>query len=145
VQSFELFLDSIFLIDIFLNFFKVKGTYDSLSTIAKHYAWYVSIYNYNILYSGYLIFDLCAVVPGLVTFERFMVYAFKIARFARTERLFRIMHLLFDKCLFTRYNKTKLKDTVHLVSILLFVMFGTHVLACCWIYLGILDMDLPPT
>lgn len=53
------------------------------------------------------------------------------------------MHLLFDKCLFTRYNKTKLKDTVHLVSILLFVMLGTHVLACFWCYLGLLDLHLP--
>ena len=90
-----------------------------------------------------MIFDLCAVIPGLVTVEKFVVYAFKIARFARTDRLFRIMNLLFDKCLFTRYNKTKLKDTVHLVSILLFVLFGTHVLACCWCYLGTIDKGLP--
>ena len=96
------------------------------------------------IYRGYLIFDVCAVIPGLLSVEKFVVYPFKIARFARTDRLFRIMHLLFDKCLFTRYNKTKLKDTVHLVSILLFVMFGTHVLACCWVYLGIIDKDLPP-
>lgn len=80
-----------------------------------------------------------AVIPGLVTVENFKVYAFKIARYSRTDRLFRIMHMLFDKCLFTRYNKTKLKDTVHLVSILLFVLLGTHILACMWCYLGLLD------
>lgn len=26
---------------------------------------------------------------------------------------------------------------------MLFVLFGTHVLACCWCYLGIIDKDLP--
>jgi hypothetical protein len=97
----------------------------------------------KLLYRGYFIFDLVAVMPGLITYENFIVYPCKFARFVRTNRLFNLLNLVFDKCLFTRYNKSKIKDIVDFVSLLIFVLFGTHLLACMWCYLGLRDQYLP--
>ena len=41
--------------------------------------------------------------------------------------------------LFVTYNKTRLQDIVDFVTLLIFVFFGTHVLACIWCYIGLLD------
>lgn len=75
--------------------------------------------------------------------SNFKVYPCKIGRFSRTDRLFRLLNFIFDRCLFIRYNKSKIKDTVNLVSLLIFVLFGTHLLACIWCFLGRADLYLP--
>ena len=57
----------------------------------------------------------------------------------RTNKFLTLLHFIFDKCLFVRYNKTKLKDIVDLISLMIFVFFGTHLLACVWCYIGLRD------
>ena len=65
VKNFELGLDIIFLIDIFLNFFKQNGKNKKFKQIAINYLTYVTLVNFT--NSGYFLFDIVATVPGLVT------------------------------------------------------------------------------
>jgi hypothetical protein len=64
-----------------------------------------------------------------------------MTRFVHTNRLFKLFNTILVKFLQTRgYNRMKVQDNVDLLSLFLFVVFSTHMLACLWCYLGFLDL-----
>ena len=65
----------------------------------------------------------------------------KLFRFYHFQRIFRQVDFLLEKVLFgfLGYNKNKVEDVIELVKLLIFVVTGTHVLACIWINLGFQD------
>jgi hypothetical protein len=42
------------------------------------------------------------------------------------------------------YKRMNVQDKVDLLSLFIFVIFTTHMLACVWCLLGLSDQDLPP-
>jgi hypothetical protein len=76
--------------------------------------------------------------------ENFPFYAFKLARFVHTNRLFKLFGTILNRFLVARgYNIMKVRDNVDLVTLFVFVFFSTHLLACFWCFLGRLDYHLP--
>lgn len=99
-------------------------------------------------YRGYFIFDFLSVFPGFIAkgSDGFSLYAFKLTRFVHTNRLFIMFNTILVKLLQARgcskakndvnTNKMKVQDNVDLLSLFVFVIFVTHMLACVWCYLG---------
>ena len=89
----------------------------------------------------FFVFDVASTVPTLVTSQSGSVYAMKLFRFIHYYRINQQLDFVLDKILFgfLGYNKTKVEDVLELVKLLIFVVTGTHVLACIWIYLGFED------
>jgi hypothetical protein len=68
-----------------------------------------------------------------------------MTRFVHTNRLFKLFNTILVKFLQSRgYNKMKVQDNVDLLSLFIFMVFSTHLLACVWCYLGLMDKYLPP-
>lgn len=68
------------------------------------------------------------------------LYAFKLTRFAHSNRLFKLFGAIMNRFLVARgLNIMKVRDYVDLVTLFLFVFFATHLLGCFWCFLGRLD------
>ena len=67
-------------------------------------------------------------------------YAFKLTRFAHSNRLFKLFGAIMNRFLVARgLNIMKVRDYVDLVTLFIFVFFATHLLGCFWCFLGRLD------
>jgi hypothetical protein len=121
----------------------VRGLYDPAPDSLALFKVPIIFYNGC---SGYLIFDIASILPILVgdQHENFPFYAFKLARFVHTNRLFKLFGTILNRFLVARgYNIMKVRDNVDLVTLFVFVFFSTHLLACFWCFLGRLDYHLP--
>ncbi|CDW90866.1 cation channel family protein [Stylonychia lemnae] len=113
-------------------------------------AWSFMMYIFTIYtlfatpYIGYFIFDFLSVVPSYISYESKSLYIFKLARFVHTNRLFSLFKFILVKFLLNRgYNRMKVQDYASLLTLMIFVIFITHILACIWIYFGRFDDQLP--
>ena len=123
-------IDVLFLIDIVLTFF--KGYFNGEELIIDHKR--IAL-RYLLTF---FVFDVASTIPTLVTRQNEAVYPTKLFRFIHYYRINRQLDFVLDKILFgfLGYNKTKVEDVLELAKLLIFVVTGTHVLACIWIYLG---------
>ena len=122
------------MIDIILSFFKMRNERKTLRQTSIHY------------FSGYFIFDFLSVLPSLIAkgSDNSKLYAFRLTRFVHANRLFKLFGMVLTKFLFSRgYNKMKVRDYVDLLTLFIFVIFATHILACIWCYFGMRDRFLP--
>eukprot|EP00347_Sterkiella_histriomuscorum_P018484 403345342 len=113
-------------------------------------AWSVIMYIFTIYtlfatpYVGYFIFDFLSVIPSLIANESKALYLFKLARFVHAERLFALFKFILVKFLLSRgYNRMKVADYANLLTLMIFVIFSTHILACIYIYIGRRERYLP--
>lgn len=95
-------------------------------------------------YSGYLIFDIFACFPGLVTLEKktngAMKY-FKLTRLVHFNRFFKQLNIIFDKVLLRLfgYSRQQISEVVDFIKLEFFVLFSVHIMALIWIAIGLTD------
>jgi hypothetical protein len=93
---------------------------------------------------GYFIFDVLAVIPGLITLERSEsnYNYFKLLRFVHWNRLFVQLSLILDKVMFAwlNYHRQKVVELIELIKLALFVLITAHIVACGWIAVGRINL-----
>jgi hypothetical protein len=96
LRPFEMFVDTMFAIDMVLNFFKLNENQKESE-----------MKQYRIDYlKGLFVVDCVACLPGLITLEtRFNVA--KLARFVHWNRFFAQLNLLFEKILMSWLGYTR--------------------------------------
>ena len=96
LRPFEMFVDTVFTIDIILNFFKLSENQKESE-----------MRQYRIDYlKGLFVVDCIACLPGLITFETKFNVA-KLARFVHWNRFFNQLNLLFEKILMSWLGYTR--------------------------------------
>jgi hypothetical protein len=130
MRSWEMFVDSCFTLDIFLNFFK-------LSEHQKESE--MKTYRLNYL-KGLFLVDCIAALPGLVTGEQGDNF-YKLARFVHWNRFFDQLNLLVEKILMSwlGYTRQKVSEYVDFIKLELGVLLLTHIMAIIWIWIGTID------
>lgn len=118
----EMAIDIIYLIEIVLNFVKRTLANRDLAQIAKNYL------------TGYFIFDIVSTIP-LFYNENFNVYWLKLFRFVHVFRLTQPNQLLLNYLL-SKYSKKRQSDLSSFISLIIYVIYSSHINACIWLYLG---------
>lgn len=127
LRPFEMFVDSVFTIDIILNFFKLNENQKE-SEMRQYRMDYIK---------GLFFVDCIACLPGLITLEqRFNVS--KLARFVHWNRFFAQLNLLVEKILMSwlGYTRQKVSEYVDFIQLEFGVLLCTHIMAIIWIGIG---------
>lgn len=119
-------IDIIYFIEIVLNFVKKTRAHKELKTIG---------YNYIM---GYFIFDVIATIPELFLNEGMQFYWLKVFRMVHIYRLTIPLQLLLG-CALQKYSKKRQNDLTGFAGLILYVIYTSHIMACIWLYLGMLQ------
>jgi hypothetical protein len=112
----ELAIDIIQTIEIFLNFIKYS--------ISSSYL------------QGYFVFDFIGTIPCLLFYnEQWPYYWLKVFRFIHIFRL-TIPLKYFMHWALSKYSKKRQNDLSGFTSLILFVVYISHLMACIWLFLG---------
>jgi len=114
--------DIIYLIEILFNFLKRTRAYPTIWAISKRYV------------SSYFIFDVLSTIP-LPANESLSFYGFKLFRLVHLFRLTKPLELLLSYLL-QKYSKKRQNDLTSFCSLILLVIYSSHLNACIWIWLG---------
>ena len=123
MRSIELAFDIIYLIEIILNFVKKTRAYTTLHQIAQNYV------------LGYFAFDVIATIPCLFMNETIDFYILKALRIVHVTRLTQPLQLLLGIAL-QKYSKKRQNDLTGFASLIFYVIYVSHLMACGWLYLG---------
>ena len=124
LKSIERLIDILFVVEIVFNFVKRTRTHTNLSAIAKNY-----------LYT-YFVVDFVATIPLLFFLdEDFDYYFIKVLRIFYVFRLTKPLELLLGVVL-QKYSKKRQNDLTSFCSLILFVVYLSHICACIWLYFG---------
>ena len=136
LQNIERVIDIIYLFEIILNFVKRTRALKKIQTIAVNYL------------TSYFIFDVIGTLPNLIIFnEGFQYYYLKVFRLVHFMRLVKPLELLLG-CLLQKHSKKRQNDLTSFCSLILGVIYVSHVMGCIWLWLGQnspckLDASLP--
>jgi len=120
----ELAIDIIQTIEIFLNFIKYSRAHKDFSSISSSYL------------QGYFIFDFVGTIPCLLLYnEQWPYYWLKVFRFIHIFRL-TIPLKYFMHWALSKYSKKRQNDLSGFTSLILFVVYISHLMACIWLFLG---------
>jgi hypothetical protein len=122
----ELAIDIIYFIEICLNFVKRTRAHKELSTIG---------YNYL---TGFFIFDVISTLPELFMGEIFDYYYLKIFRIIHFTKLTLPLNLLLT-CVLQKYSKKRQNDLTSFAGLILYVIYLSHIMACIWLMIGVID------
>ena len=124
LQNIERAIDIIYLFEIILNFVKRTRALKKFQTISINYL------------TSYFIFDFIGTVPELIFFdEGFKFYFLKIFRLIHFMRLVKPLELLLG-CLLQKHSKKRQNDLTSFCSLILGVIYVSHVMGCIWLWLG---------
>ena len=119
----ELAFDIIFFIEILLNFVKRSRAYQTIQQIAHNYL------------LGQFIFDVVATLPCLFMGEIIDYYFLKFFRIIHVTRLTQPLQLILG-CALQKYSKKRQNDLTSFASLIFYVIYVSHLMACAWLYLG---------
>lgn len=122
LKTIEVVIDSIYLIEIILNFFKKTRAHTTTWSIARSYI------------RGYFIFDVVSTIP-LFDGESFDLYFLKCFRFVHLYRLYIPLELFLGVVL-SKYSKKRQSDLIRFLGLILLVIYVAHFMACIWIHFG---------
>jgi len=123
----ELAIDIIQTLEIFLNFIKYSRAHKDFSSISSNYL------------QGYFIFDFFGTIPCLVLYnEQWPYYWLKVFRFVHIFRL-TIPLKYFMHWALSKYSKKRQNDLSSFTSLILFVVYISHLMACIWLFLGMMS------
>ena len=113
------------MIEILLNFVKKTRAHKDLKSISYNYV------------TGYFLFDVVATVPGLFYQYRSVLdyYALKLFRIVHVQRLTEPLQLLLH-CALQKYSKKRQNDLTSFASLIFYVIYTSHIMACCWLRIG---------
>ena len=160
LQSFEMFVDIAFMIDILLNFVKLPPNLDTSDDgetslqqlmqpaqdkrilLEKKIDKQLKRVQCSYLKTYFLI-DCVATLPGLVTLQHRDIFYFKLLRLVHWDRLFTQLNIIFEKVLLSwlTYNRHKVGELITFTKLIVFVFLMTHYPACGWIKIGRLSDD----
>jgi len=68
---------------------------------------------------------------------------FRVIRLAHWNHFFEQLNMVSEKILFSwlSYNRIKVSKLITFVKLILFLLLTTHILACCWIAVGMMDQN----
>lgn len=123
----ELAIDIIWVIEVTINFVKYSRAHKDFSSISLNYL------------SGYFIFDFLGTIPCLIFFnEEYPYNWFKVFRFAHFFRL-TIPLRYFMHWALSKYSKKRQNDLSGFTSLILTVVYSSHLFACVWLYIGMFE------
>jgi len=124
LMSIEYAIDIIYLLEIFLNFVKRTRALKKIQTISVNYL------------TSYFIFDVIGTIPNLIFFaEGFQFYYLKVFRLIHFMRLVKPLELLLG-CILQKHSKKRQNDLTSFCSLILGVIYVSHVMGCIWLWLG---------
>lgn len=123
LRKIEMAFDIIYFIEIILNFVKRSRAYTVFQTIAQNYL------------TGFFVFDVVSTIPCLFTGETIDYYKLKALRIVHVTRLTTPLILLLTMAL-QKYSKKRQNDLTGFASLIFYVIYVSHLMACCWLYLG---------
>lgn len=118
----ELAIDIIYFIEICLNFVKKTRAHKDIAAISMNYI------------TGSSFFDLVSTL-GILSNENFSVYWFKCFRIIHIYRLTQPLNIILG-CVLQKYSKKRQNDLTGFAGLILYVIYSSHINACCWLYLG---------
>jgi hypothetical protein len=117
-------LDSIYFLDILLNFLKRTMACKDLKSIALNYV------------STTFIPDVLATVPQLLFLrEQHQFFWFKLCRIVHFYHLTYPLSFALN-CALQKYSKKRQNDLIVFARLILIVIYISHVMACIWLLLG---------
>ena len=120
----ELAIDIIWVFEVAINFVKYSRAHKDFSSISINYL------------TGYFIFDFLGTIPCLIFFnEEYPYYWFKVFRFAHFFRL-TIPLRYFMHWALSKYSKKRQNDLSGFTSLILMVVYTSHLNACVWLKIG---------
>jgi hypothetical protein len=124
LQNIERAIDIIYVFEIILNFVKRTRALKKLQSISLNYL------------TSYFIFDVIGTIPNLVIFaEGFQYYWLKVFRLIHFMRLVKPLELLLG-CILQKHSKKRQNDLTSFCSLILGVIYVSHVMGCIWLWLG---------
>mmetsp|Transcript_42193 Transcript_42193/g.64693 ORF Transcript_42193/g.64693 Transcript_42193/m.64693 type:complete len:257 (+) Transcript_42193:436-1206(+) len=127
LRSLERAIDILFMIEILFNFVKRTRAYTSIGAISKKYV------------TSYFILDVLATVPNLFFLnEALKLYWLKFFRMIHLNKLTSPLELLLSYLL-QKYSKKRQNDLTSFCSLILLVVYSSHLNACIWIWLGYMN------
>ena len=126
MKTLELAFDTIYIVEILLNFIKRTRAHKDLSSISDNYI------------KTYFVFDVVATVPCLLNIkesENFSLYFLKCFRIVHFFRISKPLQLLLS-VLLQKYSKKRQNDLTSFCALILYVIYISHCCACIFIYLG---------
>jgi len=123
LRKIELAFDIIFFIEILMNFVKRSRAYYTLPLIAHNYL------------LGQFIFDVVATLPCLFMGETIDYYILKFFRIIHVTRLTQPLQVILG-CALQKYSKKRQNDLTSFASLIFYVIYVSHLMACAWLYLG---------
>ena len=123
LMKIETAIDIIYLFEIMLNFVKRTRALKKLETISVNYL------------TSYFIFDVIGTIPELVFGEGFEFYWLKVFRLIHFMRLVKPLELLLG-CILQKHSKKRQNDLTSFCSLILGVIYVSHVMGCIWLWLG---------
>lgn len=109
--------------EICLNFVKKTRAHKDLASIGMNYL------------TGSFIFDLASTIFGLLSNESFNVYWLKCFRIIHIYRLTQPLNIVLS-CILQKYSKKRQNDLTGFAGLILYVIYSSHINACCWLWLG---------
>lgn len=119
----ELGIDIVYTIEIVLNFLKKTMAHKDLNTISRNYL------------LGYFAFDTISTIPMMMLKERGEFYFLKTFRMVHIDRLTLPQQLILNIIL-SKLSKKRQSDLSGFASLILYVIYTSHIMACIWIFLG---------
>lgn len=120
----ELSIDIIQVFEIVINFVKYSRAHKDFTSISLNYL------------TGYFVFDFIGTIPCLIFFnESWPYYWFKAFRFAHFFRL-TIPLRYFMHWALSKYSKKRQNDLSGFTSLILMVVYTSHLNACLWLWIG---------
>lgn len=136
LRPLAIFFDLFFLIDILITL------RTALNPEIKHR--YKQCLIFQDYLKSYLVFDLLATIPHLITNEDRSVYFLKTARFARIktlfELLFGILQYLQNKIMLN-WSKKTVNNILSFIKLVFSLLFIIHIFTCIYVYIGLLLQD----
>jgi len=124
LQNIERAIDIIYLFEIILNFVKRTRALKKIQTISVNYL------------TSYFLFDVIGTIPNLIFFrEGFEFYYLKVFRLIHFMRLIKPLELLLG-CILQKHSKKRQNDLTSFCSLILGVIYVSHVMGCIWLWLG---------
>ena len=119
----ELIIDIIYFMEICLNFVKKTRAHKDFPAIGMNYI------------TGSFIFDMASTIFGLLGNESFDIYWLKCFRIIHIYRLTQPLNIILG-CLLQKYSKKRQNDLTGFAGLILYVIYSSHINACCWLFLG---------
>lgn len=127
LYTIEYVLDSIYLLDILLNFLKRTMACKDLKSIALNYL------------STTFIPDVLATIPCLLFLrEQHAFFWFKLCRIVHFYHLTYPLSFALN-CALQKYSKKRQNDLIVFARLILIVIYISHVMACIWLLLGSME------